>query len=219
MSILAVSNSNKSCYMKKAAQLLASNNKHQFQVISMRTKASKSDFEVPGRMSKPIRPGHARPAFYYKFDVLVQLSDGSVIKRKSQYPKSEFKSLQDQRNTPLWNPARKDLVVLDVGSGKVDRFKERYSTKSSTDEPAAVSSIKTDSATAAGAKDKSDSAVKSKEQKPVEEAEQEDEAEGFDMSDVDDYLDLLGTTESTGEVQKGGKVAVKKKGDDKKKRK
>ncbi|KAL6939939.1 hypothetical protein ACO0RG_003790 [Hanseniaspora osmophila] len=211
MSILAVNTGNKICYLNKAAQMFALSNKNQFQVISMRTKASKSDFEVPGRMSKPIRPGHARPAFYYKFDVLVQLSDGSVIKRKSQYPKSEFKSLQDQRNTPLWNPARKDLVVLDVGSGKVDRFKERYSNKSDSFEAAA--SIETD---AAGSKDKKDAAVKTEEQKPVE---QEDEPEGFDMSDVDDYLDLLGTTESTGEVQKGGKVAVKRKGDDKKKKK
>lgn len=72
--------------------------------------------------------GKARPAIFHQFDTLVELSDGSVIKRRSQAPKDELRMINDQRNSPLWNPNRSDLVTADPNAtGKVNKFKKRFS--------------------------------------------------------------------------------------------
>ena len=48
---------------------------------------------------KRIVQGKARPAiFYHQFETLVEMSDGSVIKRYSQAPKDEIRMINDQRN-------------------------------------------------------------------------------------------------------------------------
>lgn len=81
------------------------------------------------RVMKKIRLGRARPAIFYQFDTLVELSDGSVIKRRSQAPKDEIRMINDQRNSVLWNPHRSDLVTIDpLATGKVNRFKKRFAT-------------------------------------------------------------------------------------------
>ncbi|ANZ76884.1 BA75_03343T0 [Komagataella pastoris] len=83
---------------------------------------------IPNRPLKKIQIGKARPAIYYKFDCQVELSDGSVITRKSQYPKVEMRMITDQRNSPFWNCSRKDLVSGDTGArGRLNKFKQRYS--------------------------------------------------------------------------------------------
>lgn len=83
---------------------------------------------LPKRPLKRIRIGKARPAIYYKFNTQVQLSDGSVITRRSQYPKDELRMITDQRNTPLWNASKPDISLLDAESkGKLNKFKSKFS--------------------------------------------------------------------------------------------
>lgn len=83
---------------------------------------------LPKRPLKKIRIGKARPAIYYKFNTQVELSDGSVITRRSQYPKNELRMITDQRNTPLWNPSKPDASLLDAESkGKLNKFKSKFS--------------------------------------------------------------------------------------------
>lgn len=80
------------------------------------------------RVMRKIKMGKARPAIFHQFDTLVELSDGSVIKRRSQAPKDEIRMINDQRNSPLWNPNRSDLVTADPNAtGKVNKFKKRFS--------------------------------------------------------------------------------------------
>lgn len=91
---------------------------------------------IPRRPLKKIRLGKARPAIYHKFDCLVELSDGSVIQRKSQYPKTEIRMITDQRNNPLWNESRPDLSIVDVNArGRLNKFKEKYSQYEQEEEP------------------------------------------------------------------------------------
>lgn len=81
------------------------------------------------RVMKKIQLGKARPAIFHQFEVLVELSDGSVVKRRSQAPKDEIRMISDQRNSALWNPFRSDLTTGDPNAtGKVSKFKQRYST-------------------------------------------------------------------------------------------
>lgn len=83
---------------------------------------------LPERPLKKIRIGKARPAIYYKFDTVVELSDGSLIRRRSQFPKKELRMITDQRNNPLWNPSRPDTSVLDAEArGKLSKFKSKFS--------------------------------------------------------------------------------------------
>lgn len=78
---------------------------------------------------RKIKLGKARPAIFHQFDTLVELSDGSVIKRRSQAPKDEIRMISDQRNHPLWNPNRSDLSVSDPNAtGKISKFNQRFST-------------------------------------------------------------------------------------------
>lgn len=80
------------------------------------------------RPVKKIPLGKSRPAIYYQFDQYVELTDGSVIMRRSQYPNDELRLLQDQRNNPLWNPSREDLVMIDPNAtSQVDKFNKRFS--------------------------------------------------------------------------------------------
>lgn len=83
---------------------------------------------LPKRPLKKIRVGKARPAIYYKFDTKVELSDGSVVFRRSQYPKEELRMITDQRNNPLWNASKPDASLLDAESkGKLNKFKSKFS--------------------------------------------------------------------------------------------
>lgn len=143
---------------------------------------------IPRRPLKKIRLGKARPAIYHEFNVQVELSDGSVITRRSQFPKSELRLIQDQRNNPLWNPSRDDLVVVDANaSGKLDKFEQRYGSMFSvkSEKPIAEDQAK---------------AQASDEKKPDSTSD-----EGFEM---DDYLSLL--NEDSSQI-KTGKLATKKK--------
>ncbi|RCK64979.1 54S ribosomal protein L36, mitochondrial [Candida viswanathii] len=88
-----------------------------------------SDVSLSGRrVMKKIKLGKARPAIFYQFDTLVELSDGSVVKRFSQAPKDEIRMLNDQRTSLLWNPHRDDLRSAEslIDTGKVGRFRARY---------------------------------------------------------------------------------------------
>ncbi|QLL34621.1 hypothetical protein HG536_0G04830 [Torulaspora globosa] len=143
---------------------------------------------IPRRPLKKIRLGKARPAIYHEFTVQVELSDGSVITRRSQFPKAQLRLIQDQRNNPLWNPSRDDLVVVDANaSGRVDKFEQRYGS---------MFSMKSE---------KPNAEVKAKEQ--AGEGQKADV--GYeDPFEIDDYLSLL--NEDSSQI-KTGKLATKKK--------
>lgn len=90
-----------------------------------------SDVSLSGRrVMRKIRLGKARPAIFHQFDTLVELSDGSVIKRFSQAPKDEIRMINDQRTSSLWNPHRDDLKSSDLltETGKIGRFRSKYGT-------------------------------------------------------------------------------------------
>lgn len=125
----------------------------------------------------------------------MELSDGSVVIRRSQYPKSEIRLIQDQRNNPLWNPSRDDLIIVDANSGgSLDRFKKRYS-----------SLFSVDIASASPGSVEPELPEESRKEAQVTKEEKENIPEGaFGM---DDYLSLL----DDGEQQiKSGKLASKK---------
>ncbi|SGZ57071.1 CIC11C00000000794 [Sungouiella intermedia] len=101
----------------------------QFTRNASRNVAMKNEVHLSNRrVMRKIKMGKARPAIFHQFDTLVELSDGSVIKRRSQAPKDELRMINDQRNSPLWNPNRSDLVTADPNAtGKVNKFKKRFS--------------------------------------------------------------------------------------------
>ncbi|KAK6462983.1 hypothetical protein DFJ63DRAFT_99704 [Scheffersomyces coipomensis] len=139
------------------------------------------------RVMRKIKMGKARPAIFYQFDTLVELSDGSVVKRRSQAPKDEIRMISDQRNSTLWNPNRSDIVTIDPNStGKVHKFKQRFAFFEGNEEQ---SQIPNESADA---------------QPDQEKIEQQQKASKAN----DDFLDLLG--QNAEEVQKGGKLFNKK---------
>lgn len=90
--------------------------------------AMKGDVHLSGRrVMKKIKMGRARPTIFHQFETLVELSDGSVVRRRSQAPKDEIRMISDQRNSTLWNPHRSDLVTVDPNAtGKVNKFRQRY---------------------------------------------------------------------------------------------
>lgn len=94
-----------------------------------RNVAMKNEVHLSGRrVMRKIKMGKARPAIFHQFDTLVELSDGSVIRRRSQAPKDEVRMINDQRNSPLWNPSRSDLISADPNAtGKINKFKKRFS--------------------------------------------------------------------------------------------
>lgn len=143
---------------------------------------------IPRRPLKKIRLGKARPAIYHEFNVLVEMSDGSVITRRSQFPKGQLRLIQDQRNNPLWNPSRDDLVVVDANaSGKLDKFEQRYGS---------MFSAKTEKPVTEG-----DAEEPAKDKKQAESVDE-------DAFGMDDYLSLL--NEDSTQI-KTGKLATKKK--------
>ncbi|KAK9476409.1 hypothetical protein V1514DRAFT_337058 [Lipomyces japonicus] len=74
------------------------------------------------------RYGETRPAVYYEFDCLVELSDGSTYTRRSQFPRNEWRYLFDQRVHPTWNPNVPGLAgPQTVEGGRMARFVERLS--------------------------------------------------------------------------------------------
>lgn len=82
---------------------------------------------VPRRVPRKLRVGDVRPAIYHKFEHVVELSDGSTIKRKSQFSRLEWKYLADQRNTPLWNPSLPDLQAQELDeAGRLAKFRKRF---------------------------------------------------------------------------------------------
>lgn len=150
-----------------------------------------SESTLPRRPMKKIKLGKARPAIYYQFNCKTELSDGSVVMRRSQYPKDELRLIQDQRNNPLWNPNRADLEVVDVNAGgRLAKFKQRYA-QFDVEE-----NIKEDI-------EKKKLASKSRENVEANEDIEEDDE---DSMMLDEYLELLG--EGAQEV-KGGKLATK----------
>ena len=79
------------------------------------------------RLPRRLKVGETRPPIYYKFSCTVEMSDGSTITRRSQFPKTEWRYLADQRNNPKWNPTRTNLVEIESdATGKLARFKQRY---------------------------------------------------------------------------------------------
>lgn len=79
------------------------------------------------RALRKLRIGELRPAIYYKFDCAVELSDGSTVMRRSQFPKDEIRYLSDQKTHPLWNPSRPNLKALEAdATGKMAKFKKKY---------------------------------------------------------------------------------------------
>lgn len=134
---------------------------------------------------RKIQVGKARPTIFHQFETLIELSDGSVIKRTSQAPKDEIRMINDQRNSALWNPHRSDLVSMDAAAAdRVNKFKQRFATfdKFETAKDKMIKNLEAQDASG---------------DKKVEKTE-----------DTDDYLDLMGF--NIQEVQKGGKLYNKK---------
>ncbi|SCW01298.1 LAFE_0D09494g1_1 [Lachancea fermentati] len=151
---------------------------------------------LPRRPLKKIRLGKARPAIYHQFEVQVELSDGSVITRRSQVPKNEIRLIQDQRNNPLWNPSRDDLAVVDANAGgRMDKFKQKYDS---------IFSLEVESPVKKAPEDKKIDKHAINDTKAAEAVEAEEDEFG-----MDDYLSLL--NDDSRQVQSGGKMATKKK--------
>lgn len=82
---------------------------------------------LPKRIPRKLRPGEVRPAIYYKFNQTIELSDGATVKRKSVFPKLQFKMLMDQRNAVLWNPSKPNLKALELdASGRLAKFRMKF---------------------------------------------------------------------------------------------
>ncbi|CAK7897032.1 54S ribosomal protein L36, mitochondrial [[Candida] anglica] len=97
-------------------------------LVFRRNIAMKGDVHLSNRrVMRKIRVGKARPAIFHQFETLVELSDGSVVKRTSQAPKDEIRMINDQRNSMLWNPNRSDLISVDANAAdRVNKFKQRF---------------------------------------------------------------------------------------------
>lgn len=155
---------------------------------------SSSDVSLERRPKRKIKIGKARPANYFKFDTRIQLTDGSVIIRRSQFPRIETKNINDQRNHPLWNPSRNDLTqVNEQAADRLNKFKQKYSMYQSVQIETPVDQ-------------KSDEPVKTETEKSAKPVPAEEDDDAFGLSD---YLDIMG--ENVQEVQKGGKLLVKTK--------
>lgn len=86
-----------------------------------------TETHVPRWPLRKIAVGKSRPKILHQFELLVQMSDGSVVKRRTQLPRDEIRMVNDQRNSLLWNPSRSDLVQVDLGAkGRLDKFNAKY---------------------------------------------------------------------------------------------
>lgn len=146
-----------------------------------RNVAMKGDVHLSNRrVMRKIRLGKARPAIFHQFETLVELSDGSVIKRRSQAPKDEIRMINDQRNSTLWNPHRSDLASINPNAtGKVNKFKQRFASFEQKDEQDAAEI----------------------------QSENVDDANNEKKTKHDDYIELMGHNV---EEVKGGKLLDKK---------
>lgn len=151
---------------------------------------------LPRRPVKKIPPGRARPAIYYQFDVAVELTDGSVVMRRSQYPQEELRLIQDQRNNPYWNPSREDLVDVDPNSvGNIEKFRQRYSgmfaDDGSTKEAGEGKNMESE--------EEVKEPIKAKQAKSVNTppSNSRPESKSQKSAELDDFLDLLDDTKST----------------------
>ncbi|KAL6927527.1 hypothetical protein ACO0SA_003826 [Hanseniaspora valbyensis] len=156
-------------------------------------------YELKGRIPR----GKTIPSLYHLFDQYIQLTDGSVIKRVSQYPKKSIISLLDQRANIVYNPLRPDLAQKKVQSSTVDKFKQKFAATSSISKKS-FSVIDPDSKeeiTVSVENDVEESVVA--DAKPAGDSAASLDGE-FDYGEMDDFLDLLDTTDATGEVAKGG---------------
>lgn len=157
------------------------------------------------RPEKKIPIGLSRPPVYPLINGYIELSDGSVIKRRTQIPKDEIRMILDQRNHPLWNPARKDLEVADASlSSKTAKFRQRYSIFDFEAPKKVAEDGEPVEAPAAEAETK---------EAKVEASETEGKAD--ENIEYDEYLDIFG--DNFNEVQTGGKIYVKPKPQKKKK--
>ena len=149
---------------------------------------------LPRRPVRKIPVGKARPAIYYQFDVAVELTDGSVVMRRSQYPQDEIRLIQDQRNNPFWNPSRDDLVDVDPNSvGNIEKFKQRYSGMFGDTQNSSELSSKGKKVEKKATSKSED--VKSKEATNAKESASK--SKGQVSSELDDFLDFLDETESS----------------------
>lgn len=162
--------------------------------IQTRTKGT---YVAPGgrtvlkrRPSRKLRSEDVRPAIYYKFDQTVELSDGSTIQRRSVYPSVEWKMLQDQRNSSIWNPSKPDLKALLAGeSGKLAKFRRKFG---------GLGETSAELAELAGATANSESAP----------AQQSAETDAFDL---DSLMSEDAKHITTGRLHQANKVLKKKK--------
>lgn len=151
------------------------------------------DGALPKRPLKKIALGKARPAIYYKFNCNTEFSDGAVVKRRSQLPKDELRLIQDMRNTPMWNPNRSDLEVVDANAGgRLERFKQRFA-QFAVEEQQVGEQVEGAEVDAKSGGTETNRA----------------KVDAEDQFMLDDYLELLG--QNVQDVQKGGKLAVKQK--------
>lgn len=147
------------------------------------------------RVMRKIKLGKARPAIMYQFDTLVELSDGSVIKRRSQAPKDEIRMINDQRNSLKWNPHRADLDTSDLtATGKIGKFRSKYAGFSGEEET----------------QDKKETKGKDAEKELSLEEEETLKAKEKELSKARDQelFDLMG--ENAEEIVGGGKLYDKK---------
>lgn len=146
------------------------------------------------RLPRKLRVGDTRPPIYYKFDCKVELSDGSTVTRKSQFPKVEWRYLADNRNSTKWNPTRRNVKAVESdATGRLAKFKQRFGF---------IDDISS-----------SGSATEEKEPKASAGKEQPEEPK---KDITDDYTDLMG--ENFVPVQSGGRLATKKRTKNKKKK-
>ncbi|SMN18006.1 similar to Saccharomyces cerevisiae YBR122C MRPL36 Mitochondrial ribosomal protein of the large subunit [Maudiozyma saulgeensis] len=186
-------------------------NNNNFKILSaFRRLASTGTYPGSQRMSLPRRPmkkiklGKARPAIYHQFEVAVEMSDGSVVMRKSQFPKAEVRLIQDQRNNPLWNTSRSDLIVVDANAaGSIDKFKQKYSSIFSVEEETLESTPNGNDKSVTDIKKQKEETKKTSKMVTPETAEDH----SHDDFGMDDYLSLL---DDSSKQIKSGKIASKK---------
>jgi len=129
-------------------------------------------------------PDHERVAtLYHLFEQHIALTDGSVIRRYSQYPRKKIVSLQDIKSNVIYNPYRPDLAQKKAASSSIDKFKEKFRLANANAAQNEVSNQDIDKNGTVQA----------------EEASADIQGD-FDYDNMDDFLDLLGTTDVTGET-------------------
>ncbi|ANB11686.1 mitochondrial 54S ribosomal protein YmL36 [Sugiyamaella lignohabitans] len=143
---------------------------------------------LPKRALRKLLPGKMRPHIYYKFDCVVELSDGSTITRRSQFPKVEWRYIADQRNNPTWNPSKANIKAVEAdATGRLAKFKKKFgdfdSLASGTSAEAKTTKAPANDSTSTSAENTASTS----------------------SSSADDFLDLL--SENVVPVQTGGRLS------------